>query len=121
MLGTGAWLARPALYKTGQLGHNEAMASKSRSRASAAALLQELKTLAEQRGIRVREEKLLGGAGYRVRGGGCRVYGTETVFLDRTMPLGERVELLLDELGGRGIQTDSLSPSRRRGDGGVAL
>ena len=98
------------------------MASKSRSRASAAALLQELKTLAEQRGIRVREEKLLGGAGYRVRGGGCRVYGRETVFLDRTMPLGERLELLLDELDGRGIQTDSLSPSRRRrGDGGVAL
>ena len=121
MLVTGAWLARPALYKTERLGHNEAMARKSRSRASAA-LLQELKTLAEQRGIRVREEKLLGGAGYRVRGGGCRVYGTETVFLDRTMPLGERVELLRDELGGRGIQADSLSPPlRRRGDGGVAL
>ena len=97
------------------------MARKSRSRASAATQLQELKTLAEQRGIRVREEKLLGGAGYRVRGGGCRVYGRETVFLDRNLPLGERVELLLDELGGRGIQTDSLSPSlRRQEDGGVA-
>ena len=33
--------------------------------------------------IRVREEKLLGGAGYRVRGGGCRVHGKDTVFLDR--------------------------------------
>ena len=97
------------------------MVSKSRPRASAA-LLQELKTLAEQRGIRVREEKLLGGAGYRVRGGGCRVYGRETVFLDRNLPLCERVELLLDELGRRGIQTDSLSPPlRRRGDAGVAL
>lgn len=98
------------------------MASKPRSRAQTAALLQELKTLAEQRGIRVREEKLLGGAGYRVRGGGCRVHGKDTVFLDRNMPLGERVELLLDELGWRDIHTDTLSPPLRRMlHGGVAL
>ncbi len=91
-----------------------------RKRVRVAVLLQELKTLAEQQGIRVREEKLLGGAGYRVRSGGCRVYGKETVFLDRTMPLAERVELLLDELCGRGIKTDSL-PLRRGLPGGVGL
>ena len=93
-----------------------------RKRAQAAVLLQELKMLAEQQGIRVREEKLLGGAGYRVRSGGCRVYGKDTVFLDRNMPPAERLELLLDELCGRGIKTDSLSlPLRRILPGGVGL
>ncbi len=82
-----------------------------RKRPKAAALLQELKTLAKRRGIQIREEKLLGGVGYRVRGGSCRVYGKDTVFLDRNRPLAERVEVLFDELRGQNIKTDSLSPS----------
>lgn len=77
-------------------------------------MLQELKTFATQHGIRVREEKLLRGAGYRVRSGGCRVHGKDMVFLDRDMPVSERLELLLDELSQREIQTEQLSPPLRR-------
>jgi hypothetical protein len=78
------------------------------------ALLQELKTVAEQLGIQVREEKLLREVGYRVRGGGCRVRGQEMVFLDRDLPLAERIEVMLDELARRDLDLESLSPSLRR-------
>jgi len=78
------------------------------------ALLQELKTLAGQLGIRVREEKLLREVGYQVRGGGCRVHGQDMVFLDRDMPLSERVEILLDELSRREVDREMVPPSLRR-------
>src|SRR5919109_4939372 len=101
------------------LGHNTAMAKKQPSGGRGMVLLQELKTLAERLGIRVREEKLLREVGYQVRGGGCRVHGQEMVFLDRDLPLSERVEILLDELSRREVDRESLSPSLRRflGDG----
>jgi len=105
------------LYKTSELGHNGGMAKKQPSkgtRGKAGALLQELKTLAAQHGIRVREEKLLRGAGYRVRSGGCRVHGKDMVFLDRDTSVSERLELLLDELSQREIQTEQLSPPLHR-------
>lgn len=70
--------------------------------------------LAEQLGIRVREEKLLREVGYQVRGGGCRVHGQDIVFLDRDLPLSERIELLLDELSRREVREDMLSPALRR-------
>ena len=90
------------------------MPKKQPSRGKGAAFLQELKTFAAQHGIRVREEKLLRGAGYRVRGGGCRVHGKDMIFLDRDMPLSERLELLLDELSRREVNTETLSPSLQR-------
>ncbi|TMA58353.1 MAG: hypothetical protein E6J80_05165 [Deltaproteobacteria bacterium] len=90
------------------------MAKKPPSVGKGTALLQELKTLAERLGIRVREEKLLREVGYQVRGGGCRVHGQEMVFLDRDLPLSERVEILLDELSRRDVHEDLLSPSLRR-------
>lgn len=90
------------------------MPRKQPSRGKGTALLQELKTFAAEHGIRVREEKLLRGAGYRVRGGGCRVHGKDMIFLDRDMPLSDRLELLLDELSQREINTDTLSPPLRR-------
>jgi len=95
------------------------MAKKQPSAGKGTALLQELKTLAGQLGIRVREEKLLREVGYQVRGGSCRVHGQEIVFLDRDLPLSERVELLIDELSHRKLDKGSLSPSLRRvlGDG----
>ncbi len=70
--------------------------------------------MAEQLGIQVREEKLLREVGYRVRGGGCRVRGQEMVFLDRDLPLAERIEVMLDELARRDLDPESLSPSLRR-------
>ena len=90
------------------------MAKKQPSAGKGTALLQELKTLAGQLGIRVREEKLLREVGYQVRGGSCRVHGQDIVFLDRDLPLSERVEMLLDELSHRELDKESLSPSLRR-------
>lgn len=78
------------------------------------ALLQELKTVAAQLGIRVREEKLLREVGYRVRGGGCRVHGQHLVFLDRDVPVAERIEIMLDELTRHDLNPELLSPPLRR-------
>jgi hypothetical protein len=90
------------------------MAKKQPSAGRGAALLQELKGLAEQLGIRVREEKLLREVGYQVRGGGCRVNGQEIVFLDRDLPVPERVDILVDELSQKTLDKDTLSPALRR-------
>ena len=90
------------------------MAKKQSSAGRGAALLQELKGLAEQLGIRVREEKLLREVGYQVRGGGCRVNGQEMVFLDRDLPVPERVDILVDELSQKALDKDTLSPALRR-------
>ncbi|MGE0679415.1 MAG: hypothetical protein AB7P69_00680 [Candidatus Binatia bacterium] len=90
------------------------MAKKQTASGKGAALLEELKALAKQLGIRVREEKLLREVGYRVRGGSCRVHEQEMVFLDRDQPTSERIEILLDELTRRNVNTEQLSPSLRR-------
>ncbi len=86
------------------------MVKKQPSTGRGAALLQELKALAERLGIRVREEKLLREVGYQVRGGSCRVRGQEMVFLDRDLPLTERVEILLDALARHNVSADRLPP-----------
>lgn len=84
----------------------------------------ELKDVAGRLGIRVREEKLLREGGYRVRGGGCRLHDQDLVFLDRAWPVAERIDVLLDELTRREVDTQTLSPTVRRlfesEDGGVA-
>ena len=77
------------------------------------ATLGELKEVATLLGIQVREEKLLREVGYRVRGGGCRVRDQDVVFLDRDRPVTERVDILLDELSQREVDTQALSPSIR--------
>ncbi len=77
------------------------------------ATLGELKEVATRLGIQVREEKLLREVGYRVRGGGCRVRDQDIVFLDRDRPVTERVDILLDELSQREVDTQALSPSIR--------
>jgi hypothetical protein len=97
------------------------MAKKQPSAGRGTALLQELKGLAEQLGIRVREEKLLREVGYQVRGGGCRVNGQEMVFLDRDLPLPDRVDILVDELLQRNLDTENLSPRLRRALAGEAV
>lgn len=94
------------------------MAKKQTAGGKGAALLEELKALAKQLGIRVREEKLLREVGYRVRGGGCRVHDQNMVFLDRDQPPSERIEILLDELGRHPVDITQLSPAARRLLGG---
>lgn len=95
--------------------------AKERTTRGGKALLQELKIVAEQLGIQVREEKLLREVGYRVRGGGCRVRGQHVVFLDRDLPLAERIEIMLDELARHDLDPELLSPPLRRLLEGVSL
>ena len=109
------------LYKFLSLGQNRDMVKKQTTGRGSGdgggkgkALLGELKGVAEQLGIRVREEKLLREVGYRVRGGGCRVHDQDIVFLDRERPLVERIDVLLDELSQRNLNVEALSPSVRR-------
>jgi len=78
------------------------------------ALCEELKEVARRLGVQVREETLLREVGYRVRSGACRVHGADTIFLDRGLPPGDRVQVLLDGLAGRDIDTVYLSPTLRR-------
>ena len=77
------------------------------------ALLEELKNAAEKLGLSVREERLLREVGYRVRSGSCRVRGEEVIFLDRGLPTNAQIDVLLDELAGRSLESIYLSPAAR--------
>ena len=77
-------------------------------------LCEELRELVEKLGIQVREELLLREVGYRVRSGLCRVRGADVVFLDRHLTPGERLEVLLEALEGRDLETHYVSPALRR-------
>jgi hypothetical protein len=81
------------------------------------ALVEELKELAGRLGMEVREETLLREVGWRVRSGACRVRGAEVVFVDRGLPPGERLEVLLDALATRdagALEQIYVSPDVRR-------
>jgi predicted phosphoribosyltransferase len=78
------------------------------------ALCEELKELARRLGVQVREETLLREVGYRVRSGACRVHGADVIFVDRGLAPGERVQVLLDGIAGRDVETVYLSPALRR-------
>jgi hypothetical protein len=73
-----------------------------------------LKSVADQLGIRVREERLLREVGYRVRSGACRVRETDMVLLDRGLPVSAQIDVLADVLGRRRVDTVYLSPAARR-------
>jgi len=77
------------------------------------ALLEELKAAAEKLGLQVREERLLREVGYRVRSGSCRVGEDHVLFLDRDLPATAQIEVLVDELAARGLDTVYLSPAAR--------
>ena len=77
-------------------------------------LLDQLKDLTEKAGVEVREEKILRGAGYTARSGPCRVNGQDVVILDRAVSVNERVEFLLDFLGGRDLDSLYIEPELRR-------
>ena len=78
------------------------------------ALCEELKELARRLGVQVREEVLLREVGYHVRSGGCRVRGEDVIFLDRQLPAADRVQILVDQLAGRDLETHYLTPELRR-------
>jgi hypothetical protein len=77
-------------------------------------LCEELKEVARRLGVEVREEILLREVGYRVRSGTCRVRGEEVIFVDRNLPAEERLQVLLEGLEGRDVETLYLSPALRR-------
>ena len=70
--------------------------------------------MARRLGLQVREEILLREVGYRVRSGVCKVRGEDVIFLDRNLPPDERVQVLLEGLAGRDVETLYLSPALRR-------
>jgi hypothetical protein len=78
------------------------------------ALSEELKELATRLGVQVREEILLREVGYRVRSGLCRVHGEDVIFLDRSLSPEDHVQVLLDGLAGRDLETVYVSPALRR-------
>ena len=91
------------------------MAAKStRPSANQQAVLDELKQLAEQLGIEVREERLLREVGYRVRSGSCRVHAKNLILLDRGLAASAQIEILAAELADRPLDTVYLSPAARR-------
>jgi hypothetical protein len=77
-------------------------------------LYQELTAIAESLLIEVREEKLLREVGYHVRSGACRLKDRDMIFLDRQVPLADRVEALMDEIGRRELEGIYMSPDLRR-------
>ena len=77
-------------------------------------LCEELKTLAERVGLRVREEALLREVGYHPRSGTCRVRGEEVLFVDRSLPVSERVAVLTEELRQRDLRGLYVPPILRR-------
>jgi hypothetical protein len=73
----------------------------------------ELKTLAERVGLKVREEVLLREVGYHARSGACRVRGEDLLFVDRSLPVADRIDVLIDELRRRDLQGVYISPVLR--------
>jgi hypothetical protein len=78
------------------------------------ALLDELKALATRLGFQVRQEKLLRDVGYHVRSGSCRVRDLRVILLDRSLPPGAQIDILVEELATEPLDTLYLSPAARR-------
>ena len=69
----------------------------------------------------MREETLLREVGYHVRSGRCRIHGEDVVIIDRNLPASDRLEILLEAVGDRDVETHYLTPAlrqllERRGD-----
>ena len=75
---------------------------------------QELMTVAESLLIEVREENLLREVGYHVRSGGCVLKGKALILLDRQVPLAERLDALMEEIGRRELEGVYISPELRQ-------
>ena len=76
-------------------------------------ILEELIRAAESCGLEVRREKLLREIGYRARSGSCRVREKNLVILDREQPVSEQLEVLVDALRERDLESVYLSPAAR--------
>ena len=77
-------------------------------------MVEELATAAERVGMKVRRERLLREVGYRARGGACRFREKDLIIIDSAQPPAEQLEVLLDSLRARDLETLYLSPAARR-------
>ena len=77
-------------------------------------IYQELMAIAESLLVEVREENLLREVGYHVRSGGCVLKGKALILLDRQVPLAERLDALMEEIGRRELEGVYISPELRQ-------
>jgi hypothetical protein len=88
--------------------------SESRGGARIAAMVEELAQAAERVGLQVRRERLMREVGYRARGGACRLREKDLLIIDSAQPPAEQLEVLLEALRTRDLETLYLSPAARR-------
>jgi len=83
-------------------------------------LLDQLKEIVAALDIGVREERLLREVGYTVRSGPCRVEGREVLLLDSNAAVSERIEVLVEFLSAKNLESIYIEPRIRRllGSGG---
>jgi hypothetical protein len=77
-------------------------------------MVEELAQAAERVGLQVRRERLLREVGYRARGGACRLREKDLLIIDSAQPPAEQLEVLLEALRTRDLETMYLSPAARR-------
>ncbi len=77
-------------------------------------LIDELAEAATRAGLEVRRERLLREIGYRARGGACRLREKDLVIIDPNQPAGEQLEVLVEALRTRDLESLYLSPAARR-------
>ena len=85
-----------------------------KSGARIATLVEELAQAAERVGLKVRRERLLREVGYRARGGACRLHEHDLVIIDSAQSPAEQLEILLEALRTRDLESLYLSPAARR-------
>lgn len=85
-----------------------------RGGARIAAMVEELAQAAERIGLQVRRERLLREIGYRARGGACRLREKDLVIIDSAQSPADQLEVLLEALRARDLETLYLSPAARR-------
>src|SRR5271155_1345425 len=79
-----------------------------------ASMVEELTQAAERVGLQVRRERLLREVGYRARGGACRLREKDLLIIDSAQSPADQLEVLLEALRTRDLETLYLSPAARR-------
>jgi len=77
-------------------------------------MVEELTQAAERVGLQVRRERLLREVGYRARGGACRLREKDLLIIDSAQSPADQLEVLLEALRTRDLETLYLSPAARR-------
>src|SRR5579862_9698931 len=88
--------------------------AEARNGARIVSLVEELAQAAERVGLKVRRERLLREVGYRARGGACRLRERDLVIIDSAQSPAEQLEVLLEALRTRDLESLYLSPAARR-------